>query len=123
MKTRNDADFQDEEYIGRDLFGYPFNKKYPPDTKKYGRDSSGYRTPQQETFFHDFAVLNYDVRFKYKGVDYYVIIRPEYCARTDETLRIEYEKFKDANSLIEQLMVDGVKLIDFMDEIEEVEVF
>ena len=77
----------------------------------------------QNNFFHDFAVLNYDVRFKYKGVDYYVIIRPEYCARTDETLRIEYEKFKDANSLIEQLMVDGVKLIDFMDEIEEVEVF
>ena len=123
MKIVNNANINSDDYVGRDLFGYPYNKKFPPDTKRYGSQYSGYRTPQQETFFYDYAILCYDVRFKYHGKDYYVIIRPDYCARTDKTLRVEYEKFKNANELIEQLSIDGIKLIDFMDQIEEVEVF
>ncbi len=123
MKTISYVNDKNNDYVGRDLFGYPYNKKFPLDKKRYGSEYSGYRTPQQETFFYDFAILCYDVRFKYRGTDYYVIIRPKYCARTDETLRVEYEKFKNANDLIEHLTVDGIKLIDFMDQIEEVEVF
>lgn len=123
MKTVNDSDIQNDDYVGRDLMGYPYNRKYPPDIKKYGSQYSGYRTFQQETFFYDYAILCYDVRFTYKGTDYFIIIRKGYCARTDSTLRIEYEKFPNANALIEQLTIDGVKLIDFMNQIEEVEVF
>ena len=116
---------RDAWYIGRDLLGYPFNKKYPPDYKKYGSTYSGYPNVYRETFFFDYAVENYDVRFKYQGVDYYIVNWGDYnCyARMDETLKIKYESFADPIELIEQLEINGRKLIDFMNEIEEVEVF
>lgn len=123
MKTINDADINGDNYIGTDLMGYPFNQKYPPDTQKYGTHYSGYRTAQQECFFQDFAVQNYDVRFKCRGVDYYIVNWDDCCARTDETLKIVYEKFPNPIALIEQLTIDGAKLIDIMNDIEEVEVF
>ena len=123
MKTISSVGITGDNFIGKDLFGYPFNRKYPPDTKRFGTHYSGYRTAQQETFFYDFAVQNYDVRFKYKGQNYYIVNWEDVCARTDETLKIIYERFSNPLELIEQLTIDGVKLIDFMNEIEEVEVF
>lgn len=32
------------DYVGYDLFGYPFNKKYPPNKEKYGDAFYGYPT-------------------------------------------------------------------------------
>lgn len=114
-----------EWYIGRDLAGYPFNKKYPPDIKRYGSKYSGYKNVYRETFFYDYVVLKYEVRFRYQNVDYYIVNWGDYdCyARMDETHKITYESFTDPIALIEQLEINGCKLIDFMDEIEEVEVF
>ena len=124
MKITNNADINGENYIGTDLLGYPYNRKYPPDLKKYGSQYGGYRTFQQETFFYDYAVQSYDVRFKYNSVDYYIVNwGPGLCMRTDETLKVFYEKFPNAIALIEQLTINGVRLIDFMNEIEETEVF
>ena len=56
MKIVSSADITGENFIGTDLAGYPFNRKYPPDTKRFGTHYGGYRTSQQETFFYDFAV-------------------------------------------------------------------
>ena len=130
MKTINDSDLvsanqvDKEWYIGRDIFGYPYNRKYPPNIKKYGAHYSGYRTFQQECFFYDYIVLNYDVRFKYNGVNYYIVNWGEDdCARMDETLKIQYEVFHNPIDLIENLQIEGHKLIDIMNDIEEVEVF
>ena len=53
MKTISSAGITGDNFIGTDLLGYPFNRKYPPDTKRYGTHYSGYRTAQQETFFYD----------------------------------------------------------------------
>ena len=36
MKIVSSADITGENFIGTDLAGYPFNRKYPPDTKKFG---------------------------------------------------------------------------------------
>lgn len=43
------------DYIGRDLFGYEYNKTYPPNKELYGDGLGGYATPNQETFFTIYA--------------------------------------------------------------------
>ena len=123
MKAISDADVNGSNYIGTDLLGYPFNRKYPPDTKRYGSKYSGYMTAQQECFFYDFAVLNYFVCFKYKGQNYYIVSWEDCCAQTDETWNVVYEKFPNPIALIEQLTIEGHKLIDIINDIEDVEVF
>ena len=63
---------------------------------------------------HSFTILlckSYDVRFKYKGQNYYIVNWEDVCARTDESLKIFYEKFPDPLTLIEQLTIDGVNLL------------
>ena len=37
METNLDTIYKDEYYVGRDVFGHPYNKKYPPDFQKFGR--------------------------------------------------------------------------------------
>jgi len=121
METDLNKNYEDAYYIGRDVFGYPYNKKYPPDYKKYGRQYSGYATPNQEAFFYDYTVLCYDIRFTYKGTDYYIVNWQDCFALTDKKHEIMYQTFPDAIALIEQLEIDGRKLLDFMEEIEDVE--
>lgn len=123
METDLNNTYEDPYYIGRDVFGYPYNKKYPPDYQKYGRQFSGYATPNQEAFFYDYVVLCYDIRFTYKGKDYYIVNWQDYFAYMDQTLKITYQSFPDAIALIEQLEIDGRKLMEFMEEIEDVEAF
>ena len=123
METETKQFPEDEFYIGRDVFGYRYNKKYPPDYKKYGDTYSGYATPNQEFFFYDYVVLCYDGRFTYHGVDYYIVNWGDCFARTDEKLQIMYETFSDPIALIEQLKIDGKRLMDIMDDIEDVEAF
>jgi hypothetical protein len=36
------------DYIGYDLGGYAYNKKYPPNTSAYGTHNGGYPTDNQE---------------------------------------------------------------------------
>lgn len=123
MKAKNNSFSNTNDYIGRDLAGYPYNTKYPPNIEKNGAKYGGYKTAQEETFFYDFAVQNYDVRFKYEGVDYYLITREDYCALANSSLKKEYECFSNALDLIENLSINGRRLIDIMNDIEEVEVF
>ena len=64
METDLNKNYDDEYFVGRDVFGSPYNKKYPPDYKKYGSQFSGYASPNQEFFFYDYAVLRYDLQGK-----------------------------------------------------------
>lgn len=121
METNLDKTYEDPYYIGRDVFGYPYNMKYPPDYQKYGRQFSGYATPNQEFFFYDYAVLCYDGRFTYRGKDYYIVNWQDYFALMNEKHDITYQEFPDAIALLENLEIDGRKLLDFMEEIEDVE--
>ena len=50
METDLNKTYDDEYFVGRDVFGYPYNMKYPPDYQKYGSQFSGYATPNQEFF-------------------------------------------------------------------------
>lgn len=121
METDPNKTYDDEFFVGRDVFGYPYNKKYPPDYQKYGSQFSGYATPNQEFFFYDYAVLRYDGRFTYKGTDYFIVNWGDCFALTDRKMEVMYQTFPDAIALIENLEIDGRKLLDFMEEIEDVE--
>ena len=109
------------EYIKDDLAGYPFNSKYPPNYEKNGGLYHGYRNSSEETFFYDFAVLRYDLRFTYKGKSYYFLSCEDYVAQCDETFCKETQRFKDGNDALENFMIDGVRLIDLISLIVDCE--
>lgn len=108
---------------GYDLFGHPFNKKYPPNKEKYGIMHDGYKNMNREALFYDFAVMCYDVSFRYKGKNYYLLTEKDHAAVCDEKFNKEYETFPDENTLIEQFKIDGKALIDIIDELEDVDVW
>lgn len=115
LNNANDA------VIGRDLLGNPFNKKYPPDTIKYGTNYDGYKTYNREVFFLDFAIEGYDVLFAYNGKNYFVQRWAEGAAQLDPVSHQLIRLFDNANVLVEQLDIEGEKLIDRIDEVQIVE--
>lgn len=108
------------EVVGFDLWGYPYNKKYPPN-KTLFPSYGGYETPQEEAFFNDFAVQGYDIKFDYQDVHYYCLYEPDHVALCDSQFNEEYQIFANGNELIEQLLIDGVPLISILRELENVE--
>lgn len=111
---------EESEVIGVDLFGYPYNKKYPPN-KTLFPTYGGYETPEEEAFFHDFAVQGYDIKFRYHGIQYYCLFEPDHVALCDTHYSKEYQVFANGNELIEQLTIDGNNLISIIHELEDVE--
>jgi YHS domain-containing protein len=109
------------EYIHTDLAGYPFNSKYPPNTEKYGSLYHGYRNSAEETFFYDFAVQRYDLRFSYQGKNYYFLSDEDAAALCDETFRHPLQLFKDGNDVLERFCINGVRLLDLIPQIKDVE--
>ena len=112
--------------VGKDLMGYPYNMKYPPMISKYGDQYLGYPNWNQEVFFYEFAVQGYDVTFVYHGVKYFLMADSEYYCTCEDMHFMPSEKslyFKNGNELIEQLEIEGKKLIEIMDELEEVEMW
>lgn len=110
-----------KSYIGYDDNGYPYNCKYLPNKEKYGDLFEGYKNKAEGVLFYDFGVQNYDVSFKYKGKDYYLLTEPDHVAVCDDHFTEEYEVYTDAMDLIENFKIDGRPLIDLMDEIEEID--
>lgn len=110
-----------KSYIGYDDNGYPYNCKYSPNKEKYGDLFEGYKNKAEGVLFYDFGVQNYDVSFKYKGKDYYLLTEPDHVAVCDDHFTEEYEVYTDAMDLIENFKIDGRPLIDLMDEIEEID--
>ena len=109
------------DYIKDDLAGYPFNAKYPPNYEKNGGLYHGYKNNSEETFFYDFAVQRYDLRFSYKGVDYYFLSEQDYAAQCDEHFTNEIRRFNDGNAVLEEFEIDGKKLIELIPLIDDCE--
>ena len=112
---------QEFYYIGHDLWGYRYNNEFPPNTTLHGNDYYGYKNTASQVLFYDFAVQMYDVRFKYHGNMYFLMYTPEHAALCDEKFTNEIEIFATPNDLIKNLEIEGRKLLDIIDEIEEIE--
>ena len=111
---------EESEVVGIDLWGYPYNRKYPSNKTLYPT-YGGYETPQEEAFFYDFAVQGYDIKFRYHGVQYYCLYEPEHVALCDSHFTEEYQVFSNGNELIENLLVEGIPLIRLLQELDDVE--
>lgn len=109
------------DYVKEDLAGYPYNSKYPPDYDRNGGLYHGYSNNSEETFYYDFAVQRYDLRFSYNGVEYYFLSEEDYVAQCDKTFSTEICRFKDGNDVLEKFEIDGKKLIELISMIEDCE--
>ena len=52
-----------KDYVKKDLAGYWYNSKYPPNYEVNGSLYHGYKNSVEETLFYDFAVQKYDLYF------------------------------------------------------------
>lgn len=109
------------EYRKKDLAGYPFNAKYPPNYEENGGLYHGYKNNSEETFYYDFAVQRYDLRFSYNGKEYYFLSEQDYAAQCDEHFTNEIRRFKYGNAVLEKFEIDGKRLIDLIPFIEDCE--
>lgn len=107
-------------YYVLDENAFPCNSKYPPCKEKYGFMYSGYRNAVEETLFYDFGIHGYDLYFKYKGKEYFVLSEFNYVALCDEHYTKEYEVYANAMDFIENFKIDGKPLIELFDDIEEI---
>lgn len=112
---------KDYPYIGKTIFGNRYNAKYPPNERRYGPSYGGYPCNAREVLLYYFAVQGYDVEFKYNGKAYHLLYEPDYAALCDSSYSIEYEKFANPLELIENLRIDGHRLIDIIDDLQDVE--
>lgn len=110
-----------EDYVKKDLAGYWFNSKYPPNYEMNGSLYHGYKNWVEETLFYDFAVQGYDLFFTYKGEPYHFLSDSGHVAHCDEHYTEEYQRFPDGNTALEQFTIDGKPLIELIDELEDVE--
>lgn len=101
--------------------GYPCNCKYKPNKEKYGEFYHGYKNSYVETLFYDFGVQGYDLYFKYKGKEFYVLNEFNYVALSDEHFTEIYEVYSNEMDFIENFKIDGKPLIELLDELEYVE--
>ena len=108
-------------HLALDKEGFPYNCKYPPNKERFGDLYDGYKNKAEGVLFYDFGIQGYDVSFKYKGKNYYLLTEPDHVAVCDEHFTEEYESYEDAMTLIENFKIDGKPLIELTAEIEEIE--
>lgn len=107
-------------FVGYDLMGFPFNKKYPSDKKKNGEDFYGYPTKAEGVLLYDFCVMGYDVEFSYNGKKYY-LLNDGKGILSDETFSERKEVFDSPMDLVENFKIDGKTLLELAPEIEDIE--
>ncbi|MBQ8336999.1 MAG: hypothetical protein IJY44_05665 [Bacteroidaceae bacterium] len=108
-------------HLAIDKNGFPYNGKYPPNKEKHGDLYEGYKNKAEGVIFYDFGVQNYDVSFKYKGKDYYLLTEVDHVAVCDNHFTEEYETYANAMELVENFKIDGKPLIELLDKIEEID--
>jgi len=111
---------QETDYIGHDLFGYEYNKKYPPNKDLYGDSLGGYATPNQETFFYDFCILRYGVAFSYKDEDFEAEFASDGPILRNLTNKTLQGPFEDAVALLEKARLGDKVLIELLEDLEYV---
>lgn len=108
------------DYVGYDLFGYPFNKKYPPNKEKYGQSYEGYPNKALGVLLYDFCVMGYDVELSYKGNPYYLMDDGEGVV-SDSHFTERKMVFDSPMALVENFQIDGKTLLELAPEIEDIE--
>ena len=107
-------------YVGHDLFGYEYNLKYPPNKKLFGSAFGGYATPNQETFFYDFCILQYGVAFYYNETLYEAEFTDDGPIVTNRMTKEVQGPFDDAMQLLELTCIEGRMMITIIDELQDV---
>jgi hypothetical protein len=120
MENDIDKEYVPIDYIGHNLFGAPFNKKFPPDVKKNSARFEGYATKAEGVLFYDFAVMGYDVEFTYNGKVYYLLNTGE-AHLCDSSYSKRYESFANPMELIENLKLEGKSLLSIIGDITDIE--
>lgn len=108
------------DYIGIDLGGYEYNKKYPPMTNIYGNAYDGYESPNKLTFFYDFCVQFYGVSFWFGGKHYEAEFSDEGVILKNESDNTIQGPFGSPLDLIEHAMIGEEPLIKLIDQVENV---
>ncbi len=108
------------DYEGLDLFGYRYNKKYPPNKEKFGERFEGYATKGEGVLLYDFAVMGYDAEIAYHGRKYH-LLNADGAFLSDEHYTAKYEEFDNPMDLIENLKIEGKPLISILKELDDAE--
>lgn len=111
----------DFPYIEKNQMGIRFNAACPPNEQKYGVTYGGYPNNARQVLFYDFAVQGYDVEFKYDGEVYHLLYEPDHSALCDAQYSTEIESFSDPMELINNLRIKEHRLIEIIDNLEDVE--
>lgn len=109
------------QYVQEDVNGYRYNSEFKPDYVKNGNRYHGYKTNNEEAIFYQFAVQLYDLRFEYEGVVYYFLSDEESVTRTDSSMKKTIETYEDGNDVIKKFTINGVSLLDLINDLKNVE--
>lgn len=107
----------DVDYIGYDLFGYEYNKKYPPNLNNKANKYDGYATPNEPTFFYDFCIQRYGVMFYYKNCKYEAMFTDEGPILKNYNTEEIQGPFEDPVDLMERSDFEGKKLIEIINDL------
>ena len=110
-----------DDFIKKDLCGYAFNAKFPPDSNDKRNLYHGYKTPARECLFYDFAVQGYDLRIKYRGKSYYFMVDTDCVWLSDKDFTAMVQKFANGNDVLEHFKLDGQPLYKVVEELEDFE--
>lgn len=108
------------DYIGYDLGGFMYNMKYPPNPAVNGTRHHGYATDNQEAFLYDVAVYLYGVKFSYHGHRYWIPSDGDGWILIDESENIRSNSYDNPVQLMENVTIDGKRLIDIIDNVSDV---
>lgn len=108
------------DYVGYDLFGYPYNSKYPPNKEKFGQSFEGYSNKALGVLLYDYCVMGYDVELTYNGETYYLLNAGEGIV-SDKHFTERKAVFESPMDLVENFKIDGKTLLQLAPEIEDIE--
>jgi hypothetical protein len=114
---------QDEpfaDYVGYDLCGFMYNKKYPPNLAVNGSYHHGYATDNQEAFFYDVALYLYGIRFTYEGQHYWIPSDGDGWVLINEDTNTQSEPYENPLDLIENAMIGDKRLVDIIDDVDDI---
>jgi hypothetical protein len=101
------------DYIGYDLGGFLYNKKYPP-------KHHGYATDNQEAFLYDVALYLYGIKFTYDGHQYWIPSDGNGWVLINEDDNTRSDSYENPLELIENAIIGGKRLIEIIDEVTDV---
>ena len=120
METKITPENDPRDYVGYDLYGYPFNKRYMPNRELYGNSFEGYSCKALGVLLYDYVVMGYDVEFTYKGEKFYLLNDGEGIL-SDSKFTARKEVFETPMALVENLMIGGKRLLQIAPEIDDIE--